>query len=166
MKTKRIIVGFGWGIEATIAMSVLMLIGVLTGISPMPMPIPVAIAGHLFGQGTPRPLLLAVAILSHLAYGGVWAAILVAVVSRVTVWKSIGWGLFLWLIMQVFFLPWLGWGLLGTAITPRIALATLVLHLVYGATLGWLAVRERAVHAVGASRNPYDVAGAPLDSQS
>lgn len=29
-------------------------------------------------------------------------------------------------------------GLFGTAITPAIAVATLVLHLIYGATLGWL----------------------------
>jgi len=30
-----------------------------------------------------------------------------------------------------------GWGVFGTAITPKIAVATLVLHLIYGATLGW-----------------------------
>lgn len=39
--------------------------------------------------------------------------------------------------MQIMFLPFLGWGLFGTAITPKIAVATLVLHLVYGGVLGW-----------------------------
>jgi hypothetical protein len=34
--------------------------------------------------------------------------------------------------------PFLGWGAFGAAITPIIAVATLVLHLVYGATFGWL----------------------------
>lgn len=40
--------------------------------------------------------------------------------------------------MQVVVLPFLGWGLFGASQTPRIAVATLVLHLVYGATYGWL----------------------------
>ena len=40
--------------------------------------------------------------------------------------------------MEVVFLPFLGWGFFGVAITPRIAVATLILHLVYGATLGLL----------------------------
>ncbi len=33
-------------------------------------------------------------------------------------------------------------GFFGLAITPRIAVATLVLHLVYGFTLGWLLDRK------------------------
>ena len=39
--------------------------------------------------------------------------------------------------MGVVVLPLLGWGLFGTAITPRVAVATLLLHLVYGSVLGW-----------------------------
>lgn len=57
-------------------------------------------------------------------------------------WRGIGLGVFLWLIMQVVVLPFLGWGLFGTAQTPKIAVATLVLHLVYGPTFGWLMGRN------------------------
>ena len=43
MNAKRLAVGFGWGVVATLAMSALMILGVLTGLSPMPAPIPEAI---------------------------------------------------------------------------------------------------------------------------
>src|SRR5919109_300349 len=112
MDKQRIIPGFGWGVVATIAMSVLMLIGVATGVSPMPKPIPAAIVGQFLGEGAPKPLI------------------------------GIAMGLFLWFLMGLFVLPALGWGLFGIGITPKIAIATLILHLIYGTTLGWLVDRE------------------------
>lgn len=36
-----------------------------------------------------------------------------------------------------------GWGLFGVAITPKVAIATLVLHLIYGAALEWGLGRKR-----------------------
>jgi hypothetical protein len=59
------------------------------------------------------------------------------------VWKGLGWGVLLWIVMDAVVLPLLGWGFFGLAITPRIAVATLVLHLVYGATLGLLMDRDK-----------------------
>ncbi len=141
MKTKRLAVGFGWGVVATIAMSALMILGVVTGLSPMPAPIPSAIVNRglgLLGVGLPMPLIMFLAAGAHLSYGGVAGAILAALTRPVTLWKGLGWGVLLWLVMQVVVFPFLGWGLFGVAITPRIAVATLVLHLVYGATLGLL----------------------------
>lgn len=41
--------GFVWGVVATIAMSVFMLMGVSAGISPMPKPIPLAIVTQVMG---------------------------------------------------------------------------------------------------------------------
>lgn len=136
--------GFGWGVAATVAMSALMIIGTLTGMSPMPKPIPGAIAGKLTGGALPQLATMALAVVLHLSYGGFWGGAFAAVVRRVTIWKGIGLGVVLWLIMQVVVLPFLGWGLFGTGQTPKIAVATLVLHLVYGATYGWLMDREAA----------------------
>jgi hypothetical protein len=138
---KRLAVGFGWGVVATLAMSVLMIIGVTTGVSPMPTPIPEAIASKVLG-GLPQPLILLLAASSHLAYGGLWGAILSSLTRPVTIWKGIGLGVLLWLVMQITVLPFLGWGLFGAGITPKIAGATLILHLIYGATLGWLMDRK------------------------
>jgi hypothetical protein len=138
----RFVRGFGWGIVGTIAMSVVMLIGMSTGMSPMPKPIPVAIVAQVLGKGTAQPLLMVSAILAHLAYGGVWGGVFASIIWPVTVWKGIGLGAFLWLLMQILVLPFLGWGLFGTVISPAIAVATLVLHVVYGATYGALMYRR------------------------
>ena len=135
---RRLAVAFGWGVVATMVMSVPMILATASGIAPMPKPIPAAIIGLIFGPGLPKPVHLLLAAVSHLAYGSVWALIFAAVVSRITVWKGLALGVVLWLLMQLIVLPMLGWGVFGTAVTPKIAVATLVLHLIYGGTLGAL----------------------------
>lgn len=142
MKTKRLAIGFGWGMAATLAMSVIMIIGYTTSIAPMPKPIPGAVVGKVvkgvIGAEAPQTEIMALAIVSHFAYGGLWGAVLAGLTRRATIWKGLGLGAILWLLMQIVVLPFLGWGFFGLAITPRIAVATLILHLVYGSTLGWL----------------------------
>jgi hypothetical protein len=58
-------------------------------------------------------------------------------------------GVMLWAVMQVLWLPFLGWGMFGSAVTPKIAGATLVLHLIYGGTVGWVtrAPEVQTLHA-------------------
>lgn len=133
----KLIKAFTWGILATIAMSVIMITGKITGIAPMPKPIPLAITGILFGKNSPFPLLMITAIIFHLGYGGVWGVLLSAVIKEITITKGLMLGLILWLIMQLMVLPILGWGIFGMNISPKIAIATLVLHVVYGVVLGW-----------------------------
>lgn len=118
-------------------MSVLMLVGMGTGAAPMPEPIPRAIVTAIFGSGLPQPAIVGLALIFHLGYGGLWGAVLVRAAPPVTVAKGLGLGALLWLLMQLVVLPLLGWGLFGTGVTPAIAGATLVLHLVYGFVLGW-----------------------------
>lgn len=142
MDTRHLAIGFGWGVVATIAMSIPMILGMITGMAPMPEPIPKAIVVKVVGEGIPKPLVMLLAAGSHLVYGGFWGAVLSALTRPVTIWKGIGLGILLWFIMQVAVLPFLGWGLFGSSITPRIAIATLVLHLIYGAVLGWLMDRK------------------------
>lgn len=135
--------GLRWGIVATIVMSIPMVAATLTGLAPMPRPIPVAIIGKLLDGGLSTSALAILATASHLAYGGVWGAILAAATPPVTIGKGLGLGVFLWLLMNVAVLPWLGWGLFGRAVTLRIAVVTLILHLIYGAAYGWLMDRDR-----------------------
>lgn len=134
--------GVGWGMLATVAMSIPMIAGAVTGVLPMPRPIPVAIVGELLGGGLPRPLAMALGTGSHLAYGGVAGGVLAVLTRPVTIMKGLGWGVLLWGIMGFTWLPFLGWGVFGTGISPRVAIATLVLHGIYGATLGWLVDRQ------------------------
>lgn len=135
--TSRFTYGFLLGIAATIAMSVVMIGGMSTGVAPMPRPIPLAIVEAVLGSSAPQALLMILAVGSHLAYGGFWAG-LMASWKPVTVGRGLLLGGVLWLVMQVFVLPLLGWGFFGVEITPKIAGATLVLHLIYGAALGGL----------------------------
>lgn len=144
MDMDRIIRGFGWGVAATVVMSAFMLLATATGVSPLPQPIPAAIAQGLLGEGRPAPLIMGFAIVTHLGYGGIWGAVLAATVQPVTLTRGLVLGVGLWLLMQIIVLPLLGWGLFGTAISPRVAIATLVLHLIYGAALGWVMDRAPA----------------------
>ncbi len=136
--------GFGYGVVATIAMSVLMLLALISGTSPMPQPIPKAIVAQLLGSGLPTPLLMGLTIALHLGYGGLFGALLARGVRPVTTGTGLTLGVGLWVLMQVAFLPFLGWGLFGTAITPTISVATLILHLTYGGVLGWALDRDTA----------------------
>jgi hypothetical protein len=135
---RRLAVGAGWGVAATVVMSALMIAAVLSGISPMPKPIPVALVARTLGGGLPMPALIALGALAHLAYGAAAGAVLAGLIRHVTVAKALAYGVLLWALMDLVWLPYLGWGILGTAITAKIALATLVLHLLYGLTLGLL----------------------------
>lgn len=143
MLHNRTVRGFVWGVIATIVMSIIMILGAISGMSPIPEPIPKAIVVTLLGKGLPQPILMALTIGSHLAYGGVPGALLARYTRPVTIAKGLGLGVVLWLFMQIIVLPFLGWGFFGTAITPKIAVATLVLHLIYGGTLGWLMDRNK-----------------------
>lgn len=129
--------GFLYGLLATVVMTLIMFIGMKSGISPMPEPIPVAIAKLLLGPIS-KPALIIVGLLLHLGYGGVNGSIVAAIFKRKSsFWHGIAWAILLWLIMQLVVLPILGWGLFGTAVSLKIAMATLILHIVYGTVLGW-----------------------------
>ena len=134
--SSRLARGFGWGIVATIGMSTLMIIGYVSGRAPMPRPIPEAIALTLLGDGAPKPLVRVLGVSAHFLYGGTFGAVLATIARPVTIKKGVGLGIGLWALMGIVVLPFLGWGLFGTAITPAIAVATLILHLVYGTLLG------------------------------
>lgn len=122
-------------------MSIAMILGTLSNVSPIPKPIPVVILAKLLGKSSPKALLMLLAIISHLGYGGIWSAIWAAIVQKITVLKGILLGILLWFIMYIVVLPLIGWGFFGAGITPQIAIATFILHLVYGLLVGWLVDR-------------------------
>lgn len=129
--------GLGWGVLATIVMSIPMMIGMATGVAPMPEPIPKALVTLVVGESLPAPFVMVLAAASHLGYGGFFGVVLVEVFPDAGLKEGLLLGVFLWLVMELVVLPVLGWGVFGIAITPTIAVATLVLHLLYGTTLGW-----------------------------
>jgi hypothetical protein len=143
--TRHIGSGTGWGIVATISMSTFHLFAKWLGLFPVWPPTPAAVVKKILGSGMPHPLLVVLAIGFHLAYGGLWGGALWAVTRRVTVWKGIGLGVFLWLIMQLAVFPFLGWGVFASGLNSKIAAAALVEHLVFGTVLGLLGARSTAL---------------------
>ncbi len=132
--TKR---GFSWGLLATLAMTIVMGLGMASGKAPMPDPIPIAIMKQLLGE-VPQPVLMATGLIAHFLYGGIFGAILGTLFEgQIKVWHGLVLGILLWVVMQVIVLPVIGWGIFGSGVTPKIAVATLVLHLVYGGVVGW-----------------------------
>ena len=70
MDTSRIVWGFGWGIVATFAMSILMIIGFTKDIAPMPQPIPKALVASVL-SGLSKPAFIVLAVGAHLTYGSI-----------------------------------------------------------------------------------------------
>ncbi|MFQ5912411.1 MAG: hypothetical protein ACE5JS_04445 [Nitrospinota bacterium] len=135
---KRFSTGFKAGLWATGGMTLIMLLGTFTGVAPMPKPIPIALAKLVLGN-VAFPVLVVSGLIAHFAYGGVAGGIFTRWSPAVRVWSALVWGIVLWLGMQVIFLPLLGWGVFGAKINPRIAVATFILHLIYGSILGGVA---------------------------
>lgn len=121
-----------------------MIIGKVTEMAPMPAPIPIAIVKNIIGEAT-KPFIMLLAIVAHLGYGGAFGGALALLIDPVTVKKAVGLSLALWIIMQIIVLPFIGWGVFGSAITPKIAVATLILHLVYGFVFGIFMDRKNIV---------------------
>jgi hypothetical protein len=138
MDHERLLRGSESGIVATVAMSIPMMLGQLMGLSPMPKPFPKAVVETILGDDAPESVLTAGTVVSHLGYGGTFGALLSTFGRPVTVNKGLGVGAGLWAVMQVVFLPLVGWGAFGRKISGKIPVVTLLLHAVYGGTLGWL----------------------------
>lgn len=133
----------GWGATATVVMAAVMFAGLATGVSPIPKPIPAALVGHTIG-GLPQPAVIGLALAAHLSYGALAGGLAASVWDRVTLAGGLAVGAGLWVVMGLVWLPYLGWGWFGLARSPAIAVATLGLHLIYGATFGWLMARRHA----------------------
>lgn len=135
---QKLILTFAIGLLATLVMTVLMLLGTLMDLSPMPNPVPAAIVGKVFGQSIPQTSRMLLGFVGHFVYGGIWAILLWHLARPVTIFKGISLGIILWMIMQLGVLPFLGWGVFGSAVTSKIAIATFLLHILYGGVLGLL----------------------------
>jgi len=136
------------GAVAALAMFIVIAVLIQTGNAPFNLPPSQAFLDRI--GLPPQPLGLIV----HFGYGIVWSIILVAIMGRqVRIRHGIGLSLLLWLIMMVVYSPVIGWGFFGFAAPahefpadhPRhlgssimYLVGALVLHLIYGLTMGWI----------------------------
>ncbi|MFP4103738.1 hypothetical protein [Coleofasciculus sp.] len=135
-----------FGALGGLAMFILLQIAITMGMAPINVP---PSAAFLKSIGLPpEPL----ALIVHFGYAMVGSMILIAIFgNRTNVTKGIGLALVLWLILMLVFSPIIGWGFFGATgakqqLSPPLQIgspgmyiiATLVLHIIYGASIGWL----------------------------
>lgn len=131
------------GLAGSLIMFILMMIAINgVGIAPFNMP---PSAAFLQSLGiTPKPL----ALIIHFGYGALAALFLHDVFkNKSKVVYGIGLAIAMWLIMMFVVSLIIGWGIFGTnagtidgalalSSTPKYIISTLVLHVIYGLTIG------------------------------
>ena len=173
----RILRGILWGVVATVAMTLVHITiwgveGRLTIHAMATRMMPSIIIAKMFGPGLPVSTHLFLAALIHLGYGAFWGAILFALTKRVTFWKGVAMGAFLYLGAHIFLSPLLGQGAaagsLGAMVASWFSWFSISTHFTYGASLGLLGGwQDRAVET--ARRKMEDVqlqAGSPRPAPS
>lgn len=127
----------GLGLLNGIALAILLVFSLKTGISPLPKPLALAFVDTLFGHKMPLP----VGVVFHLAYVTFWTMVYAAWAHpRFSFGKALALGLALWVFLLVVFLPVVGWGFLGLAITPKLIVVFLITHLLF-AGFAWALCR-------------------------
>jgi hypothetical protein len=135
------------GIMATSAMTLLMVAGIVPGAPAAFRVFPVDVVHRAFPSLGQLGLTF-MTLLLHFGYGAAAAAGFSFLARPMSIGRGLAYGLALWILMQISVVPWtyhwLEFGL-GRGY-PWTALYALALHLVYGATLGWLGARDEAAH--------------------
>ena len=142
----RIWRGARWGLLAAVVLTVIMLADLAISRAPSPRTFPVLILGRLLGRSGGGGLYL-LAFTAQLMYGALMGVVFSFLARPMTLSKGIGVGLMLWLLFQIEFIPWLGWGDFGFEHGGAALFYTLVMHVIYGGVLGWLGARDDSAHA-------------------
>ncbi len=123
---------FGVGIVNGLLLSAVMVSAFKSGVSPLPKPVGLAFAETVLGGPLPLPVGLAF----HLAYVTFWSMAFVAFLrDSLTLRNALALALALWIGALVVFFPIIGWGFLGLAISPKLIVASLVPHVLFGVFL-------------------------------
>lgn len=134
------------GFTATVAMSILMIAQKAAGL--MPQLDPIADIAHLAQLPAGTAMALSFGWIGHFALGTIiWGTIYAAMhadLPGLPVVRGLIFGALAWLAMMIVFMPMAGHGLFALSLGLRAVVATLVLHLVYGAVLG--VAYARAAH--------------------
>lgn len=119
---------FAVGIAVSILTAAIMAIGLQTGVSPLPKPLGLAFAETLLR----RPLPLPVGLLFHAIWTTAFSVLYVVLFRDALTFMRAFWLAFgLWILVLVFFFPFVGWGFLGLGINPMLVIAAAVPHLLF-----------------------------------
>jgi MFS-type transporter involved in bile tolerance (Atg22 family) len=139
------------GLAATVVLSLLMVMKAMVGLMP-PLDIPAMLAGAMGSPDTPL-----IRWIVHLSIGIVVYGVAIGVLDpKLPGTSHVGHGVMLgvigWLIMMVVLMPMAGAGLFGMNMGVMAPMMTLVLHLIFGAVLGWVYGRSAVSQDMSGSR--------------
>lgn len=125
------------GLIATVVLSALMIMKSAMGLMPEFNAIKdwVTILSGFGLPATPVAGWIAHVVFGSVVWGGLYAALYDKLPGSALV-SGITFGVIGWLGMMVVFMPMAGHGMFALGIGPMVAVATLVLHIIFGAVLG------------------------------
>lgn len=98
------------------------------GLSPMPKPLGLAFAETVLGRTLPLP----VGLLFHIVYVAFWSIVYVSLFrDDLSLIRALVLSALLWIAILLVFFPVVGWGFLGLAISAKLIVASLVLHVLF-----------------------------------
>lgn len=121
------------GFIATVVLSILMVIKKNMGVEPALNPV----SDIMQFLGTTNMI---VGWVGHFILGSVVWGIIFVIIKNILPgkywWRGILYGIILWLVMMVIYMPVMGWGFFAMKLGGKAVVMTLVLHVIYGFVLG------------------------------
>lgn len=120
------------GVGVSMLTGVIMLIGLRTGLLPLPKSLGLAFANTLLGTSVSKP----VGFLFHTLWVTLFSAVYVVLFRDALTFLRAFWLAFaLWILTLVVFFPIVGWGFFGLAVTPKLIIASAAAHLLFAVFL-------------------------------
>lgn len=129
------------GLVATIVLSILMVLKGMMGLMPEVNAIAMlsGMAEARAGMpGTPVTGWILHFLIGAVLWGGLFAILNDKIPGGTQIVKGIVFSFIAWLLMMIVVMPMAGAGVFGLNIGMQAAVATLVLHIIFGAALGWM----------------------------
>ena len=122
----------GVGIVVSILTAAFMLAGVKSGVSPLPKSLGLAFAETVLR----RPLPLPVGLLFHTVWTTVFSVLYVGLFrDALTFMRALWLAIALWLLVLVFFFPFVGWGFFGLGVGPKMIIGAAIPHVLFAVFL-------------------------------
>lgn len=136
MLTRSMIAGF----VATLVLSLLMIMKGMMGI--MPQLDVIAMLGtmsqDMMGFGGPAVAWAMHFMIGTVVWGALFAILYAALPGSGSIGKGISFGVLAWLMMMIGPMPMAGAGLFGMKLGLMAPMMTLMLHIIFGAVMGWV----------------------------
>ena len=122
----------GIGIVTGLLLAGVMVPAMKFGLSPLPKPLGLAFAQTVLNRELPLP----VGLLFHVLYVAFWSIAYIGIFrDNLSLTNALMLGGLLWIAVLVIFFPYVGWGMLGLSVGPKLIVAALMSHVLFSVFL-------------------------------